>query len=325
MKTICKSALAGSLCMILGLWSSAALPQAYPSKPIRFYVSTGPGAPPDVMARLLAEKLAGSLGQPVIVENRPGASGSIGMNAVAKAPPDGHTIGIFSMGYTTAPSLVAQMPYDTERDLAPVTMLARDSNLLIVPASSPAKTVAELIAVAKAKPGFLKFASGGNSTPAHLAGELFKREARLDIVHIPYKTPPAGAAAVLAGEVDMMFAATVAATPHIRSGRVRVLAASTPKRIPAFADVPTLVELGYTDVVVSNWSGVVAPAGTPKEIVERLHAEIQKILAMPETLKRLEGLGVEPSPARPEEFGALIRSELRKWNKVVRDAGIKQS
>ena len=318
-------ALAAAVLLLLGLCGTAAWGQAYPGKPIRFYVSTGPGAPPDVMARLLAEKLAVSLGQPVIVENRPGGSGSIGMNAVAKAPPDGHTIGIFSMGYTTAPSLVAQMPYDTERDLAPVTMLARDSNLLIVPANSTVKSVGELVALAKAKPGEIKFASGGNSTPAHLAGELFKREAGLDIVHIPYKTPPAGAAAVLSGEVDMMFAATVAAAPHIKSGRVRVLAASTPKRLPAFPDVPTLAELGYTEVVVSNWSGVVAPAGTPKDIIERLHAEIQKVLALPEILKRLEGLGVEPSPARPEEFGALIRSELQKWNKVVRDAGIKPS
>jgi len=311
--------------LALGLWSSQALPQAYPSKPIRLFVSTGPGAPPDVMARLLAEKLVVSLGQPVIVENRPGASGSIGMAAVAKAPPDGHTIGIFSMGYTTAPSMVAHMPYDTERDLMPVTMLARDSNLLIVPANLPAKSVAELVALAKAKPGQLKFASGGNSTPAHLAGELLKREAGLDIVHIPYKTPPAGAAAVLAGDVDMMFGATVAVTPHIKSGRVRVLAAATPKRIPAHPDVPTLVELGYPNVVVSNWSGIVAPAGTSKEIAERLHLEIQKILALPDVLQRLERLGVEASPAGPEEFGALIRSELQRWNKLVRDAGIKPS
>ena len=325
MKAICRSVLAGLVCIIPVLWSSAALPQAYPAKPIRLFVSTGPGAPPDVMARLLAAKLAVSLGQPVLVENRPGASGSIGMNAVAKAAPDGHTIGIFSMGYTTAPSMVARMPYDTERDLAPVTLLARDSNLLIVPASSPAKSVAELVALAKAKPGQIKFASGGNSTPAHLAGELLKREARLDIVHIPYKTPPAGAAAVLAGDVDMMFSATVAAAPHIKSGRVRVLAASTPKRIPAYPDVPTLAELGYTEVVVSNWSGIVAPAGTPKEIIERLKVEIQNVLAMPDILQRLERLGVEPAPGGPEEFGALLHSEMLRWNKLVRDAGIKQS
>jgi len=311
--------------LVLWLWSSPALPQAYPSKPIRLVVSTGPGAPPDVMARLLGEKLVASLGQPVIVENRPGASGSIGMNAVAKAPPDGYTIGIFSMGYTTAPSMVAHMPYDTERDLAPVTMLSRDSNLLIVPANSPAKSVAELVALGKAKPGQLKFASGGNSTPAHLAGELFKREAGIDIVHIPYKTPPAGAAAVLAGDVDMMFGATVAVTPHIKSGRVRVLAASTPKRIPAFPDVPTLAELGYPGVVVSNWAGIVTPAGTPKEIIDRLGTEIRKILAMPDVLERLERLGVEASPASAEEFGALIRSELKRWNQLVRDAGIKPS
>ena len=337
MQAICKPALAGlsslsrgqrsrtawALAMLLGLWHTAALPQAYPAKPIRLFVSTGPGAPPDVMARLLADKLAGSLGQPVLVENRPGASGTIGMNAVAKAPPDGYTLGIFSMGYTTAPSMLAQMPYDTERDLAPVTMLARDSNLLVVPSGSSAKSVAELIAMAKAKPGFLKFASGGNSTPAHLAGELFKRETGIDIVHIPYKTPPAGAAAVLGGDVDMMFGATVAVSPHIKSGKLRVLATSTPKRLPAFPDLPTLAELGYPNVVVSNWSGIVAPAGTPKEVIERLHAEIQKVLAMPETRQRLEALGVEASPARPEEFGALMRSELQRWNKLVRDAGIK--
>ena len=323
MYAIFRPALAGVAGILLGLWSSAALPQAWPAKPIKLFVSTGPGAPPDVMARLLASKLAGSLGQPVVVENRPGASGTIGMNAVAKAPPDGYTLGIFSMGYTTAPSMIAQMPYDTERDLAPVTMLARDSNLLVVPSGSPAKSVAELVAEAKARPGFLKFASGGNSTPAHLAGELFKRETGIDIVHIPYKTPPAGAAAVLSGEVDMMFGATVAVAPHIKSGKLRVLATATPKRLPAFPDVPTLVELGYPNVVVSNWSGIVAPAGTPKDVIERLHVEIQKVLAMPETRQRLESLGVEASPGRPEEFGALMHSELQRWNKVVRDAGIK--
>jgi len=325
MNAFFKPALAVAMSVSLGLWNTAALPQAYPSKPIRIFVSTGPGAPPDVMARLLGEKLAGSLGQPVLVENRPGASGAIGMNAVAKAAPDGHTLGVFSMGYITAPSMLAQMPYDTERDLAAVTMLARDSNLLVVPSGSPAKSVAELIAMAKARPGFVKFASGGNSTPAHLSGELFKREAGVDIVHIPYKTPAAGAAAVLTGEVEMMFGATVAVAPHIKSGKLRVLATSTPQRIPAFADVSTLVELGYPNVVVSNWSGIVAPAGIPKEIVERLHLEIQKILAMPEIRQRLEGLGVEPSPGRPEEFAALMRSEFLRWNKLVRDAGIKQN
>ena len=318
-------AMLGAVALVAGVWGTTAWAQAYPSKPLRFYVSTGPGAPPDVMARLLAEKLVGALGQPVIVENRPGGSGSIGMAQVAKAAPDGHTIGIFSMGYTTAPSMVANMPYDTEKDLAPVTQLARDSNLLIVTAGLPVKSVAELVALARAKPGQLKFASGGNSTPAHLAGELLKRETKIDIVHIPYKTPPAGAAAVLSGEVEMMFSATVAAAPHIKAGRVRVLAVATPKRLPAYPDVPTLAELGYPEAVVSNWSGVVAPAGTPKDIIERLKTEIQMILAMPEVVQRLERLGVETAPAGPEEFGALIRSELKRWNQLVRDAGIKPS
>jgi tripartite-type tricarboxylate transporter receptor subunit TctC len=242
---------------------------------------------------------------------------------VAKAPPDGYTIGIFSMGYTTAPSMVANLPYDTERDLAPVTQLARDSNLLIVTASLPAKSVAELVALAKAKPGHLKFASGGNSTPAHLAGELLKREAAIDIVHIPYKTPPAGAAAVLAGDVDMMFGATVAVTPHIKSGRVRVLAAATPKRLPAYPDLPTLAELGYPGVVISNWSGVVAPAGTPKEIIAKLNATINEILAEPAIKTKLIELGGEPLIQTPEQFGKDIVAETEKWKKVVEGAGLK--
>ncbi len=296
---------------------------SYPSKPVKLFVSTAPGAPPDILARLLGDKLAGNLGQAVIVENRPGASGTIGMNAVAKAPPDGYTLGILSMTYLTAPSLIAKMPYNTEKDLSAVMLFARDSNLLVVPGASSARSVAELIAAAKAKPDFLKFASGGNSTPAHLAGELFKRETGVDIVHVPYKGPVAGVAGLLAGEVDMMFGATGAVSPHIKSGKLRVLAASTPQRIPAFADVPTLVELGYPNVVVANWFGVVAPAGTPKEVVSRLYIELQKVGAIPEFRQRLEAIGLESANAGPEEFAASIRSELQKWNKIVRDAGIK--
>lgn len=295
----------------------------YPAKPIKLFVSTAPGAPPDLVARLLGEKLANNLGQPVVVENRPGASGTIGMNAVAKAAPDGYTLGILSMAYLTAPSLIAKMPYDTEKDLSAVTLVARDSNLLVVPGTSSAKSVAQLVAAAKAKPGLLKFASGGNSTPAHLAGELFKREVGVDIIHIPYKGPVAGVTGLLAGEVDMMFGATAAVSPHIKSGRLRVLAASTPQRIAAYPDVPTMAEIGFPNVVVANWFGVVAPAGTPKEIVSRLDIELQKVGAMPEVRQRFEAIGLESASASPEEFAAFIRSELQKWNKVARDAGIK--
>jgi tripartite-type tricarboxylate transporter receptor subunit TctC len=295
----------------------------YPTKPIRLFVSAAPGAPPDLVARLLGEKLAKNLAQPMIVENRPGASGTIGMNAVAKAFPDGYTLGMFTMVYLTAPSLVAKMPYDTERDLRAVTLLVRDSNLLVVPGASSITSVTELVAAAKAKPGFLKFASGGNSAPAHLVGELFKREAGVDMIHIPYKGPVAGVTGLLAGEVDLMFAATAAVVAHIKSGKLRVLAASTPNRVAAIPDVPTLAELGYPKVAVANWFGIVAPAGTPNDVVSRLDLELQKVGAMPEIRQRLDAIGLESVSAGPEEFGAFMRSEFQKWNRLARDAGLK--
>jgi tripartite-type tricarboxylate transporter receptor subunit TctC len=257
----------------------------------------------------------------VVVENRPGAAGTIGLNAVAKAPPDGYTLGILDFAYIVAPSLIAKMPYDTERDLTAVSLIARQSNLLVVPSSFSVKSVAELIAAAKAKPGFLKFASGGNGTPAHLAGELFKREAGVDIVHIPYKGAPAGATALLAGDVDMMFGANVVVSPHITSGKLRALATVAPRRIPTFPDVPTLAELGY--VAVSPWGGVVAPTGTPKEVVTRLRLAIQKIGTMEEIQQRFAAIGMQSADAGPEEFAAFIQTELQRWNKLMRDAGIK--
>ena len=301
----------------------ASAQQPYPVKPIRLIAPTPPGSPPDVLARLLSEKLASSLGQPLVVDNRPGASGTIGLNVVAKAPADGYTLGMFSMPYVVAPSLIANMPYDTEKDLAAVSLIVRQSHILVVPSGSPVKSVAELIKAAKGKPGILKFSSGGNGTPAHLEGELFKREAGVDIVHIPYKGAPAGAVALLTGDVDLMFGATVAVGPHIKSGKLRALATVAPRRIPAFPDIPSMVDLGYANVVVSPWDGIVAPSGTPKAVIARLHLETKKFGAMPEMKQRLEAIGLEAADAGPDEFAALIRSEMRKWIKLIRDTGIK--
>jgi tripartite-type tricarboxylate transporter receptor subunit TctC len=302
---------------------SASAQQPYPVKPIRIVEPSPPGAPADVLVRLLGEKLAPVLGQPVVVENRPGAFGTIGINTVAKATADGHTLGRLSMTYLTAPALMAKMPYDTERDLAPVSLIGKDSNLLVVPSGAPARSAAELIKAAKAKPGMLKFASGGNSTPAHLVGELFKREAGVDIVHIPFKGPVAGVTALIGGEIDMMFGATVAVTPHIKSGRLRVLAVSTAQRIPAYPEVPTMAEIGFPRVVFENWFGIVAPAATPKPVIARLHREMQTIGAMQETKQRLDAVGIESVSASPEQFAALVRSDLPRMVKLVRDAGIK--
>ena len=260
----------------------AAAQPLYPVKPIRLIAPTPPGSPPDVLARLLSEKLTSSLGQPLVVDNRPGASGTIGLNVVAKAPADVYTLGMFSMPYVVAPSLIAKMPYDTEKDLAAVSLIARESHILVVPSGSPVRSVAELIKAAKAKPGVLKFASGGNGTPAHLEGELFKRETGVDLVHTPYKGAVAGATALLTGDVDIMFGATVAVSPHLKSGKLRALATVAPRRIPAFPDVPSMVDLGYANIVVSPWVGVVAPAGTPKAVIARLHLETKKFGATQE-------------------------------------------
>lgn len=298
-------------------------PEQYPSKPVRLIVYTPAGAPPDVVARLISEKLGNNLGQPVLVENRPGAAGTIGLNAVAKARPDGYTFGVLGFQTLVAPSLVAKMPYDTEKDLAGVTLVARQSLLLVVPSGSPAKSVSELMAMAKARPGYLKFASGGNGSPAHMVGELFRREVGIDVAHIPYKDPAAGSSALLTGDVDMMFGATVAVTPMIKAGKLRPLATPGARRVSAYPEIPTMIELGFANAVVSIPQGFVVPAGTPKEIVSRLHSEIQEVAAAPETLQRLQALGMEPANAGPAEFSAHISSEVQRWSRVVRGAGIK--
>jgi tripartite-type tricarboxylate transporter receptor subunit TctC len=303
--------------------AAATAQQSYPAKPIRIIVPISPGAPPDVLARLLGEKLASALGQPVVVENRPGASGTIGIDAVAKAAPDGYTLGMLTLGFLTAPALIAKMPYDTARDLAAVTLVGKDANLLVVASGSPIGSVPELLRIARAKPGWLKFASGGNSTSAHLVGELFRRETGVDMVHVPYKGPVAGVTAVIAGDVDMMFGAMGVVATTIRSGRLRVLAVSSPQRIPAYPDVATLVELGFPGVTFVNWFGVVAPAASPKAVVARLHREIQVIGMAQETKQRLEAMGLESASAGPEAFSALIRSDLLRMNKLVRDTGIR--
>jgi tripartite-type tricarboxylate transporter receptor subunit TctC len=295
---------------------------AYPAKPVRVIVPAQPGSPPDASMRLLGAELTNSLRQPVLVENRPGAVGTIGLGAVAKAPADGYTLGVFSFGSMLGPTLVASMPLDIERELTAVALFARDFNILIVPAGSPTKSIPELIAAARARPGALKFASGGNGTPARLVGEQFKREAGIDIAHIPYKSPVAGATAVLTGEIDMMFGATVAVGPYVKSGKVRALATLAPRRLSAYPDVPTVAELGYPNLAFSGWFGVIAPAATPRDVIARLHREISRIAALPETRQRFEAIGMEPADAGPEAMATLWRADLAKWNKVARDAGI---
>jgi tripartite-type tricarboxylate transporter receptor subunit TctC len=297
-------------------------PQAYPAKAIRFIAPIPPGSPPDVVARVLSERLASALGQQVLVENRPGASSTIGLNAVARSAADGYTFGVLSMPSVIAPSLI-NVPYDTARDLAPVRQIAWGANVLVVPSSSPLRSVQELIAVAKAKPGDITFASGGNGTPAHMSGELLKLRTGADMRHVPFRGAPEGVSAVLGGQVTMMFAAAGSVAPNIKAGKLRALAVTTPVRLAALPDVATMEQRGFRDFDVRDWQGIVAPAGTPPEIVSRIAGEIEKIMALSAVKERFASIGMDAvQHGGPQEFGALIRSELDRWQKTVRDAGI---
>lgn len=313
-----------ALSAALVVFAAAADSPTYPAKPVRIIVNSTPGSPPDIVARIVGERLGPALGQPVVVENRPGGIGTIALAAVARAEPDGYTLGTISPPHTVAPSLLTQMPYDTVRDLAPVTQINQAWYLLVVGSGSPVRSLSELLAAAKAQPGRLTYASPGNGTPSHLAAELFKLQAKIDLGHVPYKGGPASMAALLGKQVELTFATASSSGPSLRSGKLRALATTGPARMPGFPEVPTLAELGFTGFDVRDWQGLVVPARTPKPVIERLAAEAAKVLEQPETRERLASIGMEPvSDSGPEAFGALIQAELARWAKVVREAGIR--
>ncbi|HEX6321087.1 MAG TPA: tripartite tricarboxylate transporter substrate binding protein [Burkholderiales bacterium] len=305
---------------LLAAANSAAQP--FPHRPVRLLTGAPPGTPGDVVARIVAEPLAARLGQPVIVENRPGAINTLALAAVARAEPDGHTLGVLGMPSTLAPSLLASMPYDTARDLAPVRQLSWVSNVLVVRPSSQWRSVADLVAAAKARPRELAYASGGNGTPAHLAAALFSQRAGLELRHVPYKGVVAGVAAVMGEQVDLMIAVAPAALANIRAGKLRALATPAPARLAALPEVPTLSELGYS-VDVRDWHGVVAPRGTPRPVIERLESTLAAVLALPDVKERLARVGLEPAESSADAFASHIRAEVLKWARVVSDAGIK--
>jgi len=291
---------------------------------VRIVVPFPPGGPADVLARTVGDKLQATLGQPVVVDNRPGAGGNIGMELVAKAAPDGHTLALAPAGNLTVnPSLYRNVPYDVARDFAPVTVIAAVPNILVVNAQVPAKDLAELIAYAKANPGKLNFASPGPGSGAHLAGELLKSSAAIDMVHVPFSGIAPAVTAVVAGDVQVMFAGSSSAMPHVTAGKLRALGVASPKRIASAPALPTLAESGLPGFDVTSWYSIVAPAGTPPAVVERLQREIAKALDAPDVKTKLAGLGAEPVANTPSEFSAMIKVESAKWGKIVKDANIR--
>jgi tripartite-type tricarboxylate transporter receptor subunit TctC len=311
--------------LLLATASAAAqpgYPSDYPTKPVRMITGAPPGTPADVIVRIIAEPLGTVLGQPLVVENRPGAINTIGLGAVAKAHPDGHTLGTITLPSTLAPHLLPKIPFDTARDLAPVRQLAWVSNVLVVRPAAPFGTVRELVAAAKARPQALTFASGGNGTPAHVSGELFRLTTAVEMRHVPYNGVVAGVAAVMGEHVDMMFAIAPAVIPHLKAGKLRALATPAPSRLPALPELPTLAELGYA-VDVRDWVGIIAPAETPKAVILKLEAAVGTVLGLTQVKDRVAAAGFEPAESNAEAFGGLIRSELQKWGRVVNEAGIK--
>jgi len=308
----------------VAMFASAAWAQPYPSKPIRFVVPYPPGGPLDTVARLLGQKVAESVKQPVIVDNKPGAGGNIGADAVAKSPADGYTILMGAVAtHAINPTLYASIPYDPVKDFQPVTQLASTPNVLIVNNSVPASNVREFIAYAKANPGKLNFGSGSTGSAGHLAGELFKAMAGVEMTHVPYKGAAPAMQDLVGGQVQLMFDNFASANTQVKAGKVKALAVTTARRSTLAPELPTIGEAGLAGFDINTWFGIFVPAGTPRDVVERLHAEFTRALALPDIRERLVNLGAEPVGNRPEEFAAYIKSEGEKYARVIKASGAK--
>lgn len=302
-------------------WGGASFAQTYPTQPIRFIVPYAAGGGVDIIARALAPKLSERLGQPVVIDNRGGAGGNIGTELAARAEPNGYTIVMGAAALAINVSLYRKLPFDPVKDFAPVSLVAATPNILAVHPAVPAKSVKQLIQLAKARPGSLNYGSAGNGTTSHLAPELFKTMAGVSVVHIPYKGTSPAVVALLSGEVAIMLAPALTLLPHIKTNRVHGLAVSGLKRLPAIPELPTIAEAGVPGFEARQWYGVLAPAGTPPDIVTRLNAEIVKIVNSPEVTKRLQSEGSEVIGSTPEEFGRYIKAEIAKWAKAVAASG----
>lgn len=305
---------------LVSMMASAQTP--YPAKAIRMIVPSSPGSGPDIMARTIAKNLNEAWNQPVVVEARPGAGGIIGSEAVAKSAPDGYTLIMGNAGsHSVTPSLYRKLPYDPAKAFAPVVLVSSAPNILIVHPSLPVKTTKDLIALAKARPGDLTFGSGGNGSTAHLSGEMFRTLAGIKIVHVPFKGAPAAVLGVITGEISMAILNLPPALPHVKNGRLKALGVSTPKRSPAVPDLPTIAESGLPGYSATAWYGVLAPAGTSRDIILKLNAEIVKSLRNEEIRKRIAADGGEVVGSTPEEFSDVIKTDTAKWAKVIQASG----
>lgn len=297
--------------------------QSWPNRPIRMVVPYTPGGYTDLMARLVSEKMAIALGQPIVIENKPGANAAIGTDAVAKAAPDGYTFGTVIAAHSVNPTLNPKLPYDAMKDFTYVSLTSVAPLILIATPSLPAKDMKEFIALAKAKPGSLNFASSGIGSAAHLTMEMLKSREGINLQHIPYKGTSGALQDTVGGQINVMFDVIGPLMSQVKSGNAKALAVAAKARVPAAGDVPTMAEAGVPDFVSGTWSGIIAPAGTPKEIVDRVSLEAKKALTDPDLKKKLDDLGIVPMGTTPDEFRAFVTDEIARWKKVITDAGIK--
>lgn len=314
---------ASVLVFALLLAAPAAVAQSYPSKPIRLVVPTSVSTPVDIVSRIIASRMGAALGQPIAVDNRPGATGIVGAEEVLKSPADGYTLLTVMMPMSVGQSIYPNVPFDLRKDFEPVGQTAFSYNVLVVHPSVPAKSVRDLVALLKTRPGKLSYASGGTGTPAHVSGELFKQQSGTDALHVPYNQFPQAVGDLLGGQNQFMFAATPPVMGHIASGRLRALAVTGPNRIGALQDVPTMIEAGYPDFVVRDWQGFVARTGTPRQVIARANAAIATALATREVKQMFVKLGADPAAGSPEMFAKLIAAEVARWGTLSKAANIK--
>lgn len=318
--TFFRPAAAAALALAFG--SVAALAQNFPTKPMTIVVPASPGGAIDLAARLIGQKFTEAWGQPVVIDNRAGATGIIGTDLVAKSAPDGHTLALVASSHAINPSMVKKLPFDTIKSFEPVVLTHVVPLMLVVSPSVPAKSVTELVAYGKAHPGELSFASSGSGGAPHFSGELFKTMAGLDMVHVPYKGSTLAHPDLLSGRVSLMFDTVAAINTQVKAGKVRALAVTTARRASVAPNVPTMAEAGMPGYETSTWGGLLAPAGTPKPVVAKLNAEVNRILAMPDVRQKLLDAGIEPGGGSPQQFTDFIVHEMGKWGKVAKDAGI---